>query len=229
MSALRKLTLTMAVLVAPFLITIGAAAAETDAQKAQKLVNAATVTFQSFVSNPETPWIGKHLKEARVVMIVPEQVKGAFIIGATGGTGVALAHNPYVNDWSDPAFIDLGGISFGLQVGAKSSEVLLLAMTEAGEKALLGTKVTLGADVGIAAGPVGSGAAAGTVDLLAWSQSKGVYLGLALDGAVIAPANKWNEAYYLQGDILPYDILKARTYRNPKARGLVHAVAGAAE
>ncbi len=156
-------------------------------------------------------------------------MKGAFFIGATGGTGVALAHNPYVNDWSDPAFIDLGGISFGLQVGAKVSEVLLLAMTEAGEKALLGTKVTLGADVGIAAGPVGTGAAAGTVDLLAWSQSKGVYAGLALDGAVINPANKWNEAYYLQGDILPYDIIRAQTYRNPKARGLVHAVEAAAD
>lgn len=227
MSALKRLTLTMAVLVAPFLIAIGTASAETDAQKAQKLVNAATVTFQSFVSNPDTPWIGEHLKEARAVMIVPEQVKGAFIVGATGGTGVLLAN--HAGEWSDPAFIDLGGISFGLQVGAKASEVLLLAMTEAGEKALLGTKVTLGADVGIAAGPVGSGAAAGTVDLLAWSQSKGAYLGLALDGAVINPANKWNEAYYLQGDILPYDILKARTYRNPKARGLVHAVAEAAD
>ncbi|MCZ6717806.1 MAG: lipid-binding SYLF domain-containing protein [Gammaproteobacteria bacterium] len=227
MSALKRLTLTMAVLVAPFLIASGAAAAETDAQKAQKLVNAATVTFQSFVSNPDTPWIGEHLKEARAVMIVPEQVKGAFIVGATGGTGVLLAN--HAGEWSDPAFIDLGGISFGLQVGAKASEVLLLAMTEAGEKALLGTKVTLGADVGIAAGPVGTGAAAGTVDLLAWSQSKGAYLGLALDGAVIAPANKWNQAYYLQDDITPYDIIRAQTYKNPKARGLVHAVAEAAD
>ena len=193
------------------------------------MVNAATVTFQSFVSNPDTPWIGEHLKEARVVMIVPEQVRGAFFVGATGGTGVALAHNPYEDDWSDPAFIDLGGISFGLQVGAKASEVLVLAMTEKGEKALLGTKTTLGADVGIAAGPVGAGAAAGTTDLLAWSQSKGAYVGLALDGAVIAPANKWNQAYYLQSDVKPYDILKARTYRNPKARGLVHAVSEAAD
>ena len=227
MSALKKLTLTMAVLVAPFLIASGTAAAETDAQKAQKLVNAATVTFQSFVSNPDTPWIGEHLKEARAVMIVPEQVKGAFIVGATGGTGVLLAN--HAGEWSDPAFIDLGGISFGLQVGAKASEVLLLAMTEAGEKALLSTKATLGADVGIAAGPVGTGAAVGTVDLLAWSQSKGAYLGLALDGAVIAPANKWNQAYYLQDDITPYDIIRAQTYKNPKARGLVHAVAEAAD
>ncbi len=227
MSALKRLTLTMAVLVAPFLIAIGTASAETDAQKAQKLVNAATVTFQNFVSNPDTPWIGEHLKEARAVMIVPEQVKGAFIVGATGGTGVLLAN--HAGEWSDPAFIDLGGISFGLQVGAKASEVLLLAMTEAGEKALLSTKATLGADVGIAAGPVGTGAAVGTVDLLAWSQSKGAYLGLALDGAVIAPANKWNQAYYLQDDITPYDIIRAQTYKNPKARGLVHAVEAAAD
>lgn len=229
MSALRKLTLIMTVLVAPFLIGSGTALAAdlTQAQKAQKLVNAATVTFQSFASNPDTPWIGEHLKEARVVMIVPEQVKGAFFIGARGGTGVLLAN--HAGEWSDPAFVNMGGISFGLQVGAEASEVLLLAMTDKGEKALLRTKGQLGVDAGVAAGPVGAGAQAATVDILSWSRSKGAYAGVSLDGAVITPANQWNQAYYLQDDITPYDIIRAQTYKNPKARGLVHAVEEAAD
>ena len=87
------------------------------------------------------------MTKARGVFIAPQVLKGAFIVGASGGSGVFLAREDPVKTWSGPAFYTIGSVSFGLQIGGEASEVVLLAMTERGVSAMLGSTVKLGADV----------------------------------------------------------------------------------
>ncbi|HET8782774.1 MAG TPA: lipid-binding SYLF domain-containing protein [Pyrinomonadaceae bacterium] len=103
--------------------------------------------------------------------------------------------------WSAPAFFNLGGGSFGPQIGAQKTDYILLIMNESGLNGLLKDKFELGGEAGIAAGPIGREAAASTnprldAGILSYSRSKGVFLGAALKGAVISPDNDLNEAIY---------------------------------
>jgi lipid-binding SYLF domain-containing protein len=86
-------------------------------------------------------------------------VKGAFIVGAEGGRGVLLVHNAD-GTWSDPAFYFMGSASFGLQIGGKASSVVLIVNTQGGLDKIMSNSVKLGADLSVAAGPVGTGAQA---------------------------------------------------------------------
>jgi lipid-binding SYLF domain-containing protein len=119
-------------------------------------------------------------------------------------------------------------VSFGLQIGGSASEVVLLAMTDRGVNALLESSAKLGANVGVAAGPVGMGAAASTAnlsaDILSFSRSKGLYVGLSLDGAIVKTREDWNNAYY-GGIVTPTDILLKRSVTNPDSGGLLDVIA----
>ena len=103
--------------------------------------------------------------------------------------------------------------------------MILLVMTDRGLRSLLANSVKLGGDVGVAAGPVGMGAAAGTAnlsaDILSFSRSKGLYGGIALDGAVVAIRGALNEAYYGKKGVSPTDILVRNDVRNSQAMGLI--------
>jgi lipid-binding SYLF domain-containing protein len=140
---------------------------------------------------------------------------------------VLLARDDTTKTWSGPAFYTIGSVSFGLQIGGEASEVVLLAMTERGVSAMLGSTVKLGADASVAVGPVGAGASAATAalsaDILAFSRAKGLYGGISVDGAVIAVRSDWNRAYYGK-DVEPADILVRRTVSTPHAAGLIAAV-----
>jgi len=118
-----------------------------------------------------------------------------------------------------------------LQAGGDASEVVLVALTERGKTALLATSAKLGADVGIAVGPVGAGAEAATAnlsaDIISFSRAKGLYAGVSLEGAVVATRGSLNKAYYGK-EVSPTDILVKRTVSNKKAAGLVSAVKKAA-
>jgi lipid-binding SYLF domain-containing protein len=103
--------------------------------------------------------------------------------------------------WSAPAFFNIGGGSFGPQIGAQKTDYVLLIMNESGLNGLLRDKFELGGEVGIAAGPVGREAAASTnprldAGILSYSRSKGAFIGAALKGAMISPDNDLNEAIY---------------------------------
>ena len=165
------------------------------------------------------------------MFIAPQLLKGAFIVGASGGNGVFLVRDKKTGGWSEPAFYTIGGASFGLQIGGEASEVILLMMTERGVNALMGNSVKLGGDVGVAAGPIGIGAAASTAnlsaDIISFSRSKGLYGGIALDGAVVAVRDALNQAYYGK-QVTPTDILIRHEVRNPQAAGLIQAVAKSA-
>jgi lipid-binding SYLF domain-containing protein len=169
------------------------------------------------------------LKKADGVLIAPEVLKGAFVIGASGGSAVFLVRDKKDTErWSEPAFYTMGGLSIGLQIGGQASEVILLAMTDRGVRSLLGDSVKLGADVGVAAGPMGIGASAATAnlsaDILSFSRSKGLYGGVSLDGAVVAVRGSLNNAFYGK-EVSPTDILIRHTVTNQQAEGLAKAVA----
>ena len=195
--------------------------------KPQDIVDGAVTTLNNFVADPNMTWFQKHIKDARGIFIVPSLVKAGFIVGGSGGSGVLLAKVPDIPKWSYPAFCTMGSGTFGLQAGVEKAEVVLLIMTDKGMHAMLSNKFQLGADASVAAGPVGAGAQVATADILQFSRSKGVFGGLTVEGAVIAPRNQWNQAFYGK-EVLPADILLKHQVQSAAADPLRKAVAAAA-
>jgi lipid-binding SYLF domain-containing protein len=208
-----------------------APASADDKQQAMQLVEKSYMTLESFMNDSAMGGFRDLIKEAKGVLIVPQLLKGAFVWGASGGSGVFLTRDEKTGQWIGPAFYTMGGASFGFQIGAQASEVILLAMTDRGVASLQSTSLKLGADVGIAAGPVGIGASASTAnlsaDILSFSRSKGLYGGISLDGAVVASRGDWNNAYYGK-QVNPTDILVRREVTNPQAMRLIDALAKSA-
>jgi SH3 domain-containing YSC84-like protein 1 len=198
-----------------------------DMQTASKLVQQAKLTVDSFATDKQ---IGDPVRDlirtAKGVFVAPSVLRGAFIIGVSGGSGVLLARGEQ-GKWNGPAFYTIGEASFGLQAGGDASEIMLLAMTERGVSAMLSTSAKLGADASVAAGPVGAGARASTAnlsaDILTFSRAKGLYGGVSLEGAVVATRGALNKAYYGK-DVSPTDILVRGTVSNREAAPLVAAV-----
>lgn len=203
-----------------------------DTQDARHLVEKASLTLEAFLADKDMgPPLRDILKRARGVLIYPQVLKGAFIFGAAGGSGVMLAHDEKSGHWGGPAFYTIGEASFGLQIGGEAMEVVLVALTERGVSALLATSAKLGANVGIAAGPVGAGATAATAnlsaDLVSYARAKGLFAGISLEGAVVATRDGLNKAYYGL-DVTPTDILIRHKASNPHAAKLIKAVGDAA-
>jgi lipid-binding SYLF domain-containing protein len=139
------------------------------------------------------------LDSAEAIAVFPGVVKAAFIVGGRGGQGVISRR--VKGGWSAPAFFNLGGGSFGPQIGAQKTDYIFLIMNNDGIEGLLKDKFELGGEAGVAAGPLGREAAAATnlrlnAGILSYSRSKGAYIGAALKGAVISPDNDLNEAVY---------------------------------
>jgi lipid-binding SYLF domain-containing protein len=139
------------------------------------------------------------LDTAEAIAVFPGVLKAAFVFGGRGGQGVISRR--VKGGWSAPAFFNLGGGSFGAQIGAQKTDYVLLIMNPSGLDGLLKDKFELGGEVSIAAGPVGREAAASTnprldAGILSYSRSRGAFIGAALKGAVITPDNDLNEAIY---------------------------------
>ena len=139
------------------------------------------------------------LDKAEAIAVFPGVLKAAFIFGGKGGQGVISKRTP--KGWSAPAFFNLGGGSFGAQIGATKTDYVLLIMNDDGLKGLLKDKFEIGGEIGVAAGPVGREASASTnprldAGILSYSRSKGAFIGAALKGASISPDNDLNEAVY---------------------------------
>jgi SH3 domain-containing YSC84-like protein 1 len=162
------------------------------AQKAAKV-------FGEIMGTPDKGIPSDLLNKAECVAVFPSVVKVGFIVGGKAGRGVASCRTP--SGWSAPAFLEIKGGSFGLQVGGQATDVVLLFMNTNGLKKLVNNKVELGADASIAAGPVGREAAASTdasmsAEILSYSRSKGVFAGISLKGSVISPEKSDMEDTY---------------------------------
>jgi lipid-binding SYLF domain-containing protein len=141
------------------------------------------------------------LADAQGVAIIPHVIKAGFVFGGRGGHGVVLTRD-HNGAWSEPTFVDLGGASFGLQAGVESADVVLVFKTRRSLDRIVNGKgkLTLGADAAIAAGPIGRQAEAGTdlmlhAEIVSYSRSRGLFAGIALDGAGIVYDTEANEKF----------------------------------
>ncbi|MCI5144194.1 MAG: hypothetical protein D3923_01405 [Candidatus Electrothrix sp. AR3] len=190
---------------------------------AQTLILKSDAVFRSFMSDSDMTWFHENVRDAYGIFIVPQMLRGGVIIAGSGGSGVLLTRDRDTGSWSYPAFYSMGSVSLGLQIGADASELVLMIMTEQGLNSMLSTEFKIGADISVAAGPVGKNAKTQTVDVLAFGRSKGVFGGISLEGAVITPSDQLNHAYY--GKIIdPLEILVRRSVSNPQAEPLRNAM-----
>lgn len=148
--------------------------------------------FDEIMAAPDKAIPQAVLDGAECIAVFPSVIKVAFGIGGRGGRGLASCRT--ATGWSAPAYFNLGGGSFGFQIGAESTDLIMLFMNSDGMNSLLGSKLELGAGASVAAGPVGRQAGASTdlklnAQILSYSRTKGLFAGVSLKGAVIQPAD----------------------------------------
>lgn len=170
------------------------------------------------------------LSGAKCVAVIPKLIKGAFIVGGEHGDGVATCRTS--SGWSAPAPFSVSGISWGPQIGGKSTDLMMFVMNDEGMKDLLSGHFKVGGDVSAVAGPVGrsgSAEAGWKAAILTYSSSKGAFIGASLNGAELQQNNKATEQWY--GKNIPFaDILMGKApMPNAQARAFVNAVAQAKE
>ena len=181
-------------------------------------VKSAQATLETFRADPQMQWFREHLKDARGVLISPRIVRAGFILGGSGGEALLLAREG--RNWIGPAFYNIGTGSIGLQIGAEISEVIVLVMTEKAFDSLMSSKVALGGEASVSAGPVGIGTGYDiTTDTVSFVKSKGAYAGLNLDAAVITPDPAANAAFYGR-TASAADVLVRKTVSSPEAASL---------
>jgi lipid-binding SYLF domain-containing protein len=184
-------------------------------------VNGARTTLSNFMRDPDMTWLHRHIKEAKGVLISPRLVQAGFIIGGAGGSGLVMARGRTSQAWHGPAFYTIAVGSLGLQAGVQESEMVALIMTDKGMAKLLSTTFKLGADVSVAAGPIGAGAGAPvTADMVTFVRSRGLYGGINLSGTVISVDDKRNQTFYGR-PATPVDILVEGRVRSEDGRPLV--------
>ena len=160
-----------------------------DNEPAKRLDDAAAV-FSEIMGSPDKGIPQDLLQNAHCIVIVPDLKTAAFGVGGKYGKGYLSCRNKNGAGWSAPATVRIEGGSVGFQIGASSTDLIMLVMSERGAEKLLASKFTLGAEGSVAAGPVGRTATAQTdaqmhADILSWSRSQGLFAGVALEGATL--------------------------------------------
>jgi lipid-binding SYLF domain-containing protein len=173
-----------------------------DADDAVKQAAKAAKVFQEIMAAPDKAIPNSVLDKAQCIAVFPQVIKAGFVVGGRGGRGVASCR--IAGGWSAPAFFDMKGGSFGLQIGAQATDFVLLFIGDDGMKSLLKSKFEMGADASVAAGPVGRQAGASTdlklnAQILSYSRSKGLFAGLELKGTVISLDDSDMKAAYGEG------------------------------
>src|SRR5579864_9131334 len=192
----------------------------------------ATETVQNIGSAAPDRGVPKTVLEgAKCVAVIPKLVKGAFIVGGEHGNGVATCKTS-ANAWSAPAPFSVSGISWGPQIGGKSTDLMMFIMNDEGMQDLMSGHFKVGADVSAVAGPVGRQASAEAgwkAGILTYSSSKGAFIGASLNGAEIHQDNKATQDWY--GSKVSFkDILTGQVKTpNAAARAFVNAVQNAKE
>jgi lipid-binding SYLF domain-containing protein len=186
-------------------------------------VEEATVVFQEITEVPEKTIPEFLMQDAQAIAIIPRVIKVGFVVGGEYGRGI-LCLRQEGGSWSYPVFVTLSGGSIGWQVGAQSSDVVLVFKTPASVEGILQGKFTIGVDAAAAAGPVGRRARASTdmelkAEIFSYSRSRGFFAGLSLDGAVLQIDQAANGAFYGDPNIGPAKIRQGRGLNVPAAGG----------
>ena len=208
----RRLALALALMVA----SSGAFAGDREDVRAGEAVR----VVEQIQSIPESAIPDRLLDEAKAIVVVPDTIKAGFVFGGRHGLGL-MSVKTADGTWSNPVFVKLAGASFGLQAGVQSADVILVFRSERGLDSIVNGKVTLGADAGVAAGPVGRNAAAATdgqlkAEIWSWSRARGLFAGIALDGAVLSIDNGANSSTYGNA-VTPRAVFEGRAPQAPSA------------
>ncbi len=169
------------------------------AKLADRVQNSSDI-IKEIMSSPDKAIPEELLEKSKGIAIVPHVIKAGFVFGGNYGEGIVCARNPN-GTWSPPAFVTLAGGSWGFQAGLEAIDVVLVIMTDRGMESILKNKVKLGAEAGVAAGPVGRAAQAATdvalkAEIYSYSRAKGLFAGLTLEGAVMWENDDADAAFY---------------------------------
>ena len=162
-------------------------------------LHAAADVLHSIQAAPDHGIPNSVMDSTKCIIIVPNLIKGGFILGGKHGRGVATCRT--ASGWSAPAFVSVGGGSWGLQIGVEDVDLIMLVMNDRGVQHLLASKFELSGEGAVAAGPVGRQAVAGTdwklnTEVLSYSRTKGIFGGLTLEGAVVEQDKDSTKAIY---------------------------------
>ena len=223
---------TMSVLVMSFMAIVGTSAwagsvrHDTDAR-----LQSSVDVLQAIMATPDKGIPEEVLSNATCILVVPDLIKGGFIFGGKHGRGVASCRTS--DGWSAPAFVSVGGGSWGLQIGVEGVDLVMLIMNDDGFQHLLSSKFQLSGEGSAAAGPVGRHASAGTdwkmnTQVLTYSRSRGAFAGLTLEGAVVQQDDDSTRAIY--GKHMAFrDILSGKASTPKSAEAFVKAVSVAGQ
>lgn len=184
----------------PILLLTGSLAfAGDNREESVERMNNASAVLHEVMNAPDKGIPQEVVDDAKCIVVVPHLVKGGFIFGGKYGRGVATCRTS--SGWSAPAFVAVGGGSWGLQIGAEAVDLVMVIMNDKGLQHLLSSKFELTGEGSVAAGPVGRHASAGTdwtlnTEALTYSRTKGVFAGLTLEGAVVQKDDDATKAIY---------------------------------
>ena len=187
--------------------------------------------LHAVMSTPDKGIPEEVLNSAKCILVVPDLIKGGFIFGGKHGRGVASCRT--AEGWSAPAFVSVGGGSWGLQIGVEGVDLVMLVMNNQGFQHLLSSKFQLTGEGSVAAGPVGRHASAGTdwkmnTQVLTYSRSRGVFAGITLEGAVVQQDDDSTRAIY--GKHMKFrNILSGKVSTPKSAEAFMKAVSDAGQ
>ncbi|HEX8960594.1 MAG TPA: lipid-binding SYLF domain-containing protein [Geobacteraceae bacterium] len=204
---------------------IGPASAAEEAEK----IDAATDVFKDIMSIPEKGIPPTLLRNAYAIAIVPAVVKVSFVVGGRYGKGVLLVRTEG-GEWSNPSFVTFTGGGIGWQIGAQSSDIILVFKTKRSVEGIKRGAFTLGVDAAAAAGPVGRNAEAATdaqlkAEIYSYARSRGLFAGVSLEGAALRIDGKANAAFYGGKEISAGEIFGGKRRESAPVRKLLTLLA----
>lgn len=207
------------------ILVIGAPMGVMAAKTPQGIIDSSAEAFRQMALESDAQTMGNLLKGAEGIAIFPSVIKAGFVFGGRYGEGLVLKKDKVNGGWFGPNFISIAGASWGLQAGVQSTALVLVIMNDKGMRGFNGDKVTLGADAGIAAGPVGRQSGASTdfkASIYSYSMSKGLFAGISLEGAVIEGLSSDNNTFW--GSAITGDEILARKSGDQRVFALIEEI-----
>jgi lipid-binding SYLF domain-containing protein len=212
--------ITSALLIGAFTLANANLLAASGSQDSIERLQMSSDVLHSIMDAPDKGIPEEVVSGAKCIVVVPHLLKGGFIVGGEHGRGIASCRTP--EGWSAPAFVSIGGGSWGLQIGVEGVDLVMLVMNDQGFQHLLSSEFQISGDASAAAGPVGRHASAGTdwklnSELLTYSRSRGVFAGITLDGAVVQQDSDSTRARSTEAIRLSRPSCQVRSvHRNPR-------------
>ena len=200
---------------APSFVTLARAGAREEGR-----LLTATEVLEEVEAMPDQRLPDALLSRAYGIAVIPDVTKVAFIFGGRHGNGVLVVRDKLNAPRSNPVLISLTGGSWGFQAGAQSSDIILVFTTKTGIEGIAGGKITLGADASVATGPVGRQGSAATdanfnAEIYSYARTRGAFIGIALDGSVIAIDRSANASLYGKSDVTASEIISGQAPAAP--------------